>query len=116
MAHNKKEIEKLALEAIEKYKPIFIDELVDHLPVSERWFYSYKMQELQSIKDAISKAKTTLKAGLRQKWYKGTSHAAQIALYKLLANGDELRALNGEHKTEVTVNNGGPVKRVFKVE
>ena len=95
MAYKKAEIEKLALAAIEKYRPITVEELIAYIPISESTFYKWKLQELQCIKDAMHHSKVEIKAGLRQKWYKGSSHATQIALYKLLASPSELEALNG---------------------
>ena len=44
MAYKKTEIEKLALAAIEKYRPITVEELIAYIPISESTFYKWKLQ------------------------------------------------------------------------
>jgi hypothetical protein len=98
MAYKKSDLEAQALEAIQSKKLVFLDEVVCYLPCSERTFYNYKLQELQSIKDAIEKNKVDLKGGIRKKLYDNKSPAALIALYKLLGTDEEAARLNGSNK------------------
>ena len=93
MKYKKSELEKLALKAIKKHNLIYIEEVCSFLPCSNRTFYNYKLQELQTIKDAIFDVKVSLKAELRREFKKGSS-AERIALYKLAGNEDELNRLN----------------------
>ena len=55
MAYKTKELEKQALEAIEKYKLFFIDDIVSYLPCSTATFYNHKLEELETIKEALKK-------------------------------------------------------------
>jgi len=95
MAHNKKDIEKKALDAITKYKLIWVEEVVHYLPVSKRTFYNYRLHEMQTIKDAIEKNRVDLKVSLRQKWYQSDNATLQMGLMKLIGSEDEAARLSG---------------------
>jgi len=104
MAYKKAELEELAISAIEEHNLPFINSVVCFLPCSEKTFFNWKLHELQSIKDALMVNKIKTKMKLRKNWESDMASATvQIALYKLLADDDELNALNGE--TTVVVNN-----------
>ena len=51
MAYKTEELEKQSLEAIEKYKLFFIDDVVSYLPCSTATFYNHKLEELETIKE-----------------------------------------------------------------
>jgi len=61
MAYNPKELEKKALEAIEKNKLFFIDDVIAYLPCSRATFYNLELEKLDTIKDALTKVKTEIK-------------------------------------------------------
>lgn len=108
MSYDKEKIFKQALEAVNKYKLIFIEEITPYIPISNKTFYQYYpvgSKELQTIKNAINKNKVDMKAGLRHKWYKKDNATTQIALYKLLSNEIERKILNNQDIEEKKENN-----------
>lgn len=105
MAHNKKKLEDKALDAIEKNKLIFIEDVICYLPCSKGTFYNTKLNELDSIKDALEKNKTTIKVSLRSKWYKSGNATLQMALMRLTCSDNERRKLAINY-TEVTGKDG----------
>jgi hypothetical protein len=109
MAYNTKELEKQALEAIEKYKLFFIDDIVSYLPCCSKTFYDHKLQELQTIKDALLKVKTEIKVSMRSKWYKSENATLQMGLMKLISTDEELRKLSMQHNANEEVE-----KPIFK--
>lgn len=103
MKYDKKKILKQSLDAIHKYKLIFIEEVVAYIPIHKQTFYEYfpiGSNEMDTIKEAISKNKIDMKAGLRHKWYKNDNATTQIALYKLIANKEEKDALNNNESKQ----------------
>lgn len=93
MRYNKKEIEKQAILMIEEYNLIDIQQVISFLPCSSRWFYNYKMQEMQTIKKAIEESKVKNKNKLFNKWIGSDNPTLQIASYKLMATDEELDRL-----------------------
>lgn len=97
MAYNPKELEKKALEAIEKNKLFFIDDVIAYLPCSRATFYNLELEKLDTIKDALTKVKTEIKVSMRSKWYKSDNPTLQMGLMKLIASPDELKQLAMTH-------------------
>lgn len=111
MAYNKADLEKQALEAIRANNLMFVTDVPAYLPCSMATFYNKKLEELESIKEALEQNRIKTKNGLRAKWYKNDNATTQIALYKLLANEDEAHRLNGsrqEHRHAVDFSNLPP--------
>ena len=103
MAYDTKKLERQALEAINKYKLIWIEEVLSYLPCSKQTFYDHGLDKLDTIKNAITKNRTDLKVGLRKKWYDSDNPTTQIALYKLIGTEDESDRINSQkNKTEHT--------------
>jgi len=94
MAYKTAELEKKSLEVIRKHKLFFIEDIVSYLPCGKVTFYEHKLNELNTIKEALEKNKTDIKIGLRDKWYKSDNATIQIALYRLICTEDERRALS----------------------
>jgi hypothetical protein len=107
MAYNPKELETKALEAIEKNKLFFIDDVIAYLPCSRATFYNLELEKLDTIKDALTKVKTEIKVSMRSKWYKSENPTLQMGLMKLIASPDELKQLSMTH---VESNNTHEVK------
>jgi hypothetical protein len=107
MAYNPKDLEKKALEAIEKNKLFFIDDVIAYLPCSRATFYNLELEKLDTIKDALTKVKTEIKVSMRSKWYKSENPTLQMGLMKLIASPDELKQLSMTH---VESNNTHEVK------
>lgn len=108
MAYKTEELEKQALEAIEYHGLIFIDDVVSYLPCCSRTFYDHELQELQTIKDALTKVKTELKVSMRSKWYKSENATLQMGLYKLIGSDQERKYLSQTHQDVTT--DGKPIK------
>jgi len=102
MAYNTKELEKQSLEAIKKHKLFFIEDIVSYLPCTKPTFYEHKLNELDSIKDALTKEKTEIKVSLRSKWYKSENATLQMGLMKLLSTNEELKKLSMIHNDHTT--------------
>jgi hypothetical protein len=98
MAYKTDELEKQALEAIEKHKLFFIEDIVSYLPCDKTTFYAHKLHESNSIKDALLEVKTNLKVSMRSKWFRSENATLQLALMKLLSNDEELRKLSMQHQ------------------
>lgn len=101
MAYDWNKLYNKAIELIESDEDvIFIQDVPPLLGVSERSFYDNfpaDSQQMQSIKDKLLQNKSLAKKDLRKDFKKGSS-AEKIALYKLMATQDELRALGTEFK------------------
>lgn len=97
MSYNPKELELKSLEAIEKNKLFFIDDVIAYLPCSRATFYNLELEKLDTIKDALTKVKTEIKVSMRSKWYKSENPTLQMGLMKLIASPDELKQLSMTH-------------------
>lgn len=102
MAYKKADLEKQALEAIKKHNLFFIQDVAAFLPCSRSTFYGRELDKLDSIKDALEENRIRTKNGLRAKWFHGNAPATQIALYKLLADEDEIKKLSLQHFDHTT--------------
>jgi len=107
MSYDKKTLETKAVEAINKHKLYFIQDVIAYLPCSSSTFYLYELEKSETIKDALHKVKTKKKVLLRDKWEESDNATLSIGLMKLLASDDELRKLSmqtQEIKTEGDMN------------
>jgi hypothetical protein len=107
MSYSNQELEQMAVEAIVNNTYVFITDVIVDLPISSSTFYARKLEESEIIKEALLRVRTKMKGGLRKKWYESTNSATQIALYRLIANKEELDALSQqkqEHSGEVAIN------------
>lgn len=118
MAYNKEELIKTALDAINKNKLFFIDDVVSYLPCSRATFYNLELDKLDDIKEALTKVKTEIKVSMRSKWYKSDNPTLQMGLMKLIASPDELKQLSMQHVESNNVHNVKEFKitDVFKFE
>lgn len=105
MAYNTKELKEQALKAIEKHKLFFIEDVVAFLPCAKPTFYEHFPNDSNDYKDiaeALNRNKIEVKTSLRSKWYKSNAAPLQLALYKLIANPDEHRALQMNYQDHTT--------------
>jgi hypothetical protein len=98
MAYKTEELERLALEAIEKHKLFFIEDIVAYLPCTKPTFYEHKLNESNAIKEALLEVRTNLKVSMRSKWFRSDNPTLQLALMKILSNDEELRKLSMQHQ------------------
>lgn len=104
MAYKTEDLLKTALEAIEKHKLFFIEDIIAFLPCHKSTFYEHFPNESDNYKrmfDELEKNRTELKVSMRSKWYKSNAPALQMALMKLIATPEELRKLSMNH-TDLT--------------
>ncbi len=93
-AYDTKELLRQSLEAIEKHKLVFIDDISTYLPCSRATFYNHQLDKVDAIKDSLVKNRVELKVAMRNKWFKSDSPPLQIALMKLISSDDERRAMS----------------------
>jgi hypothetical protein len=98
MAYKTEELERLSLEAINKHKLFFIEDIVAYLPCDKKTFYNHNLHELPSIKEALTEVKVNLKVNMRSKWYRSENPTLQLALMKLVSTDEELRKLSMQHQ------------------
>lgn len=96
MAYDLVELEKLALDAIEKHKLTKQNQLICYLPCVESTFYKDDLHKSELIKSALEFNKISKKKKLTDKWEESDNATLQIAAYKLMADDDELTRLNSQ--------------------
>ena len=96
MAYDKDTLIKQSIEAIDKHNLFFIQDVIAYLPCSSVTFYNQELEKVESIKEALNENKVKVKNALRRKWFENDQPTTQIALYKLLANREELIALTNQ--------------------
>ena len=106
-----KKLQEKALKILEKKKDIyFFNDLATELGYARQYLYDigFSPDKNDIIKAALDENKKNVKRGLRNKWYNSNNPTVQIALYRLLADEEELNRLNNT-KLEVTGANGTPI-------
>ena len=97
MAYKTSDLKKQALEAIEKHKLFFIEDVVAFLPCVKSVFYNHfpnETNDRKEIDEALNKNRIEVKSSMRSKWYKSQSAALQLALYKIICTPEERKALS----------------------
>lgn len=100
MAYKTSDLKNQALKAIEKHKLFFVEDVIAFLPCTKPTFYDHfpsESNDYKEIAEALTKNKVEVKTSLRSKWYKSNSAPLQLALYKLIANPDEHKALQMQY-------------------
>jgi hypothetical protein len=113
MAYDKEQVEQEILQAIESQEITFFDDICLYVEPSRATLYNLKLDELDTIKEALRKNKLRIKARMRQKWQKHESPALQVAAYKLIAEDEELKKLTMT-KFEHSGENGQPIQFVSR--
>lgn len=110
MAYDKDKIYKEALELSKKMGFFFVQDLIDYLCISKSSFYEFYpdgSDELDTLKENLYKNRITQKIHLRKRLSDGNG-TELIALYKLIGNDEERKALstnwtNNEHSGELKI-------------
>lgn len=116
MAYDKEKIYKQALDTIDENKLFFVEDVVSYLPCAKATFYDFfplNSDELNTIKDALEKNKTSIKVSMRAKWYKSDNPSLQIALMKMIATDDEAHRLNGSRFVGDVTSGGEPIQNII---
>jgi hypothetical protein len=101
MAYNRDELYKMAIEAIQKNRLIFVDDIVAYLPCSRSTFYEHfpsKSDNYEKMFELLNKNRTELKVSMRSKWFRSENPTLQLALMKILSTDEELRKLSMQHQ------------------
>ena len=86
-----------ALKILQKKRDIyFFCDLATELGYSRQYLYEagFSPDKDDILKEALDDNKKYIKRGLRNKWYNDKNATTQVALYRLLADDDELIKLN----------------------
>lgn len=106
MAYKTDDLFELALKAIEKHEPLFIEDIISFLPCSKPTFYEHfpvDSDELNQLKEKLEVVKIKQKSELRKNWKDAeAAPALQLALYKLLASPNEHQALQMTYNDHTT--------------
>lgn len=97
MKYDTGELMERALNVIEDEKLCFIEDVAASLGISKTTFYEHGLNEMDAIKSAIINNKIAKKKKLRNKWEDSDNATLNIALYRLLADDDELVRLSKQH-------------------
>lgn len=98
--YDKKELFETGKQKALDEKLLFIQDIIDCLPIQKTTFYDYfpvgsnEMNELKKILDAN---KVSIKANLRKRWWESENPTLQLALYKLSSNEEEHRKLSQQY-------------------
>lgn len=106
-----KKLEQKALKILEKKPDIyFFSDLCVELGYARQYLYEkgFSPDKNDVLKEALDNNKKMVKRGLRNKWYKSDNPTVQVALYKLLADDEELVKLSNS-RMELTGANGEPL-------
>jgi len=96
--------EKELLKAIEKYKWMrwaHIDWTA--LNFSRATAYNYKLDKLDTIKEAFEKNRAKAQNYLLQKWIQSDNATLQIAAFKIVADNEDLRRLNQSYVEQTNI-------------
>jgi hypothetical protein len=105
MAYKTKDLLDKAVEAIEKHKLFFIEDIIAFIPCGKTAFYDHFPNDSNDYKtmfDLLEKNRTELKVSMRSKWYKSNAPALQMALMKLICNDDERKKLSMNYNDHTT--------------
>jgi hypothetical protein len=95
--YDKSKIFKQAQELATKHKLLFVQDIIDFLPLSTSTFYEYfpaESEQMEILRKILDENKVAIKASLRARWYHSDNATLQMALYRLTATADEHRVLN----------------------
>jgi len=101
-------MKEMAIEATEKHNLLFMTEVVSYLPCTYSSFFNNKMNEDEDILQALADNRVKVKVKIRKRWEDSENVTAEIMLYKLAADEEELRRLSVT-KSEVTGAEGKPL-------
>ena len=93
-----------AIEAIEKNKLIFVEDICAYIGINKTTYYVHfpiDSNDNNELSELLEKNKIALKVGMRKKWYDSENATMQMALYKLCSTDIEHKKLQ-QNYTDVT--------------
>lgn len=107
MANKKETYEKEIIKVIAANNIFVIKDIFAfYTGIKSSQFYNLELEKSESIKKALDDNKIKTKQSLKNKWYKSDNPTLQIALFKTIADDEELQALStnwqkNEHSGEI---------------
>ena len=104
MPYDTKILKKKAIEAIEKNKLIFVEDICAYIGISKPTFYTHfpvELDDFNELSEMLEKNKIALKVGMRKKWFDSDNATMQMALYKLCSTDIEHKKLQMNY-TDIT--------------
>lgn len=109
MPYDTQILKQKAIEAIDKNKLIFVEDICAFIGISKSTFYVHFPEgsdDSHELKGLLEKNKINLKVSIRKMWYDRKSDTGLMALYKLCSTAEEHKklqqnytGLTGEVKT-----------------
>lgn len=100
MAYKNEKLYEEAVRVIKQYNLFMVKDVVAYLGIVGDTFYNHfptESEESEHIKRLLQENKIKTKVSIRKKLHNCESVAGWLALYKLLATEEELRALSMEY-------------------
>lgn len=111
MAYDINELRAKAIEAIEKNKLFFIEDVLAYLPCQRTYFYdTLKLNKDPEILEMLEKNRVEIKVSMRKKWFVSEHPALQMGLYKLIGTDAEADRLGNKQKMEHSSDPSAPLQ------
>ena len=114
---DREKLKAKAIEAIEKNKLLFIEDVCSFIGINKTTFYRHfelNSDDYNELSEMLNKNKIILKIGMRKNWYEQKQNATmQMALYKLCSTPEEHKLLQQNYNDITT--DGEPIKQVIQI-
>lgn len=104
MPYDTKILKAKAIEAINKNKLIFVEDICAMIGINKSTYYVHfpvDSNDSNELSKMLEENKISLKVGLRKKWFESDNATTQMALYKLCSTPEEHKKLQ-QNYTDVT--------------
>jgi hypothetical protein len=108
MPYNPEILKQKAIEAIEKNKLIFIEDICAYIGIAKSTYYEHfpiNSNDSNELSDLLEKNKINLKVSIRKKWFESDRDTGLMALYKLCSTPEEHKKLQ-QNYTDNTSSDG----------
>ncbi len=96
MAYDTEVLKKKAIEAINRNKLLFVEDICAYIGINKTTYYVHfpiDSNDNNELSEMLEKNKIDLKVGMRKKWYDSENATMQMALYKLCSTPEEHKKL-----------------------
>jgi len=101
MPYDTKILKQKAIEAIDKNRLIFVEDICAFIGISKSTFYDHfqvNTNDYDDLKGLLEQNKINLKVSIRKMWYDRKSDTGLMALYKLCSTAEEHRKLQQNYE------------------
>ena len=105
MPYNPEILKQKAIEAIEKNKLIFIEDICAYIGIAKSTYYEHfpiNSNDSNELSDLLEKNKINLKVSIRKKWFDSDRDTGLMALYKLCSTPEEHKKLQQNYIDHTT--------------